>query len=400
MPVPSPRNSIRIARGNYADLAANATEIGEGELCFAIDQDKFYSKSGGALVAVGGGTSLYSIAQLGDVDPSGVVDGQVLVYSSSEGKWVPADQTGGGGDVESVNGKTGAVVLVVSDLANDANYITAAEAPVQISDIPTNNNQLLNGAGYITAAEAPVQPGDLATVATTGSYNDLTDKPTIVPPPTPPVDSVNGQTGEVVLDAGDVGALASGDNISELTNNAGYITAAEAPVQPGDTFSGDYNDLTNKPSIPPAYDDSALDARVTQNESNIAQLETDLGNINGFSGDYNDLTNKPSIPSTPQDIGAATAAQGAKADSAIQPGTVNPVYFANQAAFPDATVNHGAVAHSHADGAMYFAHGGVWNKLANTSDLPVNVSELNNDAGYLTTETVNNIDLSSLPTLP
>ena len=246
MPVPSPRNSIRIARGNYADLAASATEIGEGELCFAIDQDRFYSKSGASLVAVGGGTELYSIAQIGDVDPSGVVDGQVLVYSSSEGKWIPADQAGGGGDVESVNGKTGAVVLVVSDLANDAGYITAAEAPVQVSDIPTNNNQLLNGAGYITTAEAPVQPGDLATVATTGSYNDLNDKPTIVPPPTPPVDSVNGQIGAVVLDAADVGA--------------------------------------------------------------------------------------------------ATTAQGIRADSAIQPGTVNPVYFANQDAFPDATVNQGAVA--------------------------------------------------------
>ena len=175
MPVPSPRNSIRIARGNYADLAANATEIGEGELCFAIDQDKFYSKSGGALVAVGGGTELYSIAQLGDVDPSGVVDGQVLVYSSSEGKWIPADQAGGGGAVESVNGQTGAVVLVISDLANDAGYITAAEAPVQVSDIPTNNNQLLNGAGYITSAEAPVQPGDVFS----GDYNDLSNKPSI-----------------------------------------------------------------------------------------------------------------------------------------------------------------------------------------------------------------------------
>ena len=78
MPVPSPRNSIRIARGNYADLAANATEIGEGELCFALDQDKFYSKAGSSLVAVGGGTELYSIQQLGDVDVTGATNGQVL----------------------------------------------------------------------------------------------------------------------------------------------------------------------------------------------------------------------------------------------------------------------------------------------------------------------------------
>ena len=40
------------------------------------------------------------------------------------------------------------------------------------------------------------------------------------------VDSVNGQTGDVVLDASDVGALAPGDNVSDLVNDAGYITDA------------------------------------------------------------------------------------------------------------------------------------------------------------------------------
>ena len=210
------------------------------------------------------------------------------------------------------------------------------------------------------------------------------------------------------------------DATSDLVNDSGFITAAEAPVQPEDVFSGDYDDLINKPTIPPAYDDSALAGRVATNEADIAQLQTDVGNISGFSGDYNDLTNKPdipsatsdltndsgfitaadvpagfsgdyndltnkpSIPSTPGDIGAATAAQGALADSAIQPGVVNPVYFANQAAFPDANTNHGAIAHSHADGAMYFAHGGVWNRMANTSEIPA----------------INNIDISALDTLP
>ena len=46
--------------------------------------------------------------------------------------------------------------------------------------------------------------------------------------------------------------------------------------------------------------------------------------------------------------------------------SVIPFYYANQAAFPNATTYHGAIAHSHSDGAMYFAHGGVWNMLANT----------------------------------
>lgn len=51
----------------------------------------------------------------------------------------------------------------------------------------------------------------------------------------------------------------------------------------------------------------------------------------------------------------------------IQAGSIIPFYFANQAAFPSAATYHGAIAHSHADGAMYFAHGGAWNQLQNSS---------------------------------
>ncbi|MNY20919.1 hypothetical protein D3C86_1544330 [compost metagenome] len=38
-----------------------------------------------------------------------------------------------------------------------------------------------------------------------------------------------------------------------------------------------------------------------------------------FSGEYADVLNTPAIPNSPDDIGAATAAQGALADTAVQP---------------------------------------------------------------------------------
>lgn len=41
-----------------------------------------------------------------------------------------------------------------------------------------------------------------------------------------------------------------------------------------------------------------------------------------YTGAYGDLLGRPAIPATPADIGAATAAQGAKADSAVQPGVL------------------------------------------------------------------------------
>ena len=102
------------------------------------------------------------------------------------------------------------------------------------------------------------------------------------------------------------------------------------------------------------------------NGSDWVQLEASTGSnvdsVNGKSG---------VVVLTYTDVGAASAAQGAKADTAIQPGVVNPVYFASQAAFPDAASPdvHGGVAHSHADGAMFFAHNGTWNEMANSADL-------------------------------
>jgi len=49
--------------------------------------------------------------------------------------------------------------------------------------------------------------------------------------------------------------------------------------------------------------------------------------------------------------------------TAPQVGSVIPFYYANQAAFPSAATYHGALAHSHSDGAMFFAHGGSWVRL-------------------------------------
>jgi len=52
---------------------------------------------------------------------------------------------------------------------------------------------------------------------------------------------------------------------------------------------------------------------------------------------------------------------------APQVGSTIPFYFANQAAFPSAATYHGALAHSHSDGAMYFAHSSAWVRLLDAS---------------------------------
>jgi hypothetical protein len=81
---------------------------------------------------------------------------------------------------------------------------------------------------------------------------------------------------------------------------------------------------------------------------------------------------------------------------APQVGSIIPFYYANQAAFPSAATYHGALAHSHADGAMYFAHGSVWVRLLDES---TDVTVAQGGTG-LSTLTANNVILGNGTSAP
>lgn len=61
--------------------------------------------------------------------------------------------------------------------------------------------------------------------------------------------------------------------------------------------TGSYNDLTNKPTIPPAI---TIDSALSTTSTNPVQNKIITTKVNSFanvatSGNYNDLTNKPSV---------------------------------------------------------------------------------------------------------
>jgi hypothetical protein len=82
--------------------------------------------------------------------------------------------------------------------------------------------------------------------------------------------------------------------------------------------------------------------------------------------------------------------------TAPQVGSVIPFYYANQAAFPSAATYHGALAHSHSDGAMYFAHSSAWYRLL---DENTDVTVAQGGTG-LSTLTANNVILGNGTSTP
>jgi hypothetical protein len=126
-----------------------------------------------------------------------------------------------------------------------------------VTNAPTKLSQFSNDAGYLTSVPAQTWTSitgkpTFATVATSGSYNDLTNKPTIPSAYTLPTAS------STVLGGVKIG---SGINISSGAISATYLSVGAAAASHTHTASqvtglatvatsGSYNDLTNKPSIP------------------------------------------------------------------------------------------------------------------------------------------------------
>lgn len=179
-------------------------------------------------------------------------------------------------------------------------------------DIPTKVSDLSNDSGFITTETDPTVPA-WAKNSTKPTYT-ASEVGALPANYTPPVTSVNNQTGAVSLsipttqdiqaaitvnpytiaDSTPIATI-NGVEISAPTAGASTITTVQSDWNVTDTTSGAY--IANKPTIPTATSDLTNDSgfltahQDISGKANIADLATVA-----TSGNYNDLSNKPTIP--------------------------------------------------------------------------------------------------------
>lgn len=182
------------------------------------------------------------------------------------------------------------LAAALNDDANFASTVTTSLAGKQDSLVSGTNIKTINGNSLLGSGDITISGGGSSF---SGSYNDLTDKPTI---PTA---------------------------TSQLTNDSDFITTTTLSSV---AFTGSYNSLFDKPTLVSNFTNDA--AYATENYIINLQLATESyvnnsltskqdslvsgtniktingnsivgsGNITLFSGSYNDLTDKPIVNST------------------------------------------------------------------------------------------------------
>lgn len=141
----------------------------------------------------------------------------------------------------------------LSSVATSGSYNDLSNKP----NIPTKTSQLTNDSDFVVSS-------NLASVASSGSYTDLSNKPTI---PT---------------------------KTSDLTNDSNFVSSSSLATV---ATTGSYNDLLDKPTIPSKTSQLTNDSNFVSSSS-LATVAT--------SGSYSDLSNKPTIPSVVQSTGSST----------------------------------------------------------------------------------------------
>src|SRR5210317_1399229 len=409
-------STVRIVQGgeSFGILGNGLVSTGsnaEGDITISVDDDLAnYDNSVAAFIS---DITNESIGDLNDVTLSSIGDGELLQWSSgafinrtiTEAGFAAVSTSGSYGDLSSrpnitfdgdMSGSSGGA------LAGGAQTITLTLDTVN-SNVGTFNTVTVNAKGLVTSASNV----NFATVATSGSYNDLVDLPSLAGTykfniaaddsteeqinSDETIQIVGGTNISTSLTEGVI-TVTSPSNLSQFTNDVGFITANSLP----DTFNFKVG----------ADDSTARNVSLGEQVNFLGGGEVTTtsdaeGNITvSFTQDktWGVITGTPTTLAGYGITDAATSAQGALADSAVQPGDnvstlVNDAgYITNADIFKfNIAADDSTTREVTKDETVKFIGGG---DITTASDAegnvtisyttPTNISSFTNDIGYIT----------------
>ena len=403
---------IVIKNSTVAGKVPTASDLVNAELAINLVDKKLYSKdAAGTVFEIGGASVGQGPTPPGSGNETGDLwwDGDVLlVWNGSEWEVV--------GGVTSVNGETGEVELDLGDLNdvtlsplsngdiiawNGSAWVNTAAPPADISgssindlnDVDTSgadDGDILvwnEAAGEWQATErgtVPEKTSDLTNDGENGTDPFITEAQ---------VNNIlDGNKPDGTPDPGAPGYLKPGDNVSELNNDAGYLTDAVTKIVAGTNIT---------------IDPASGEGEVTINAADAAALALDdLTDVNVPAPDSGDVlsyngTNWVSSAAPPADISGSNLTQLNDVEAAGAADGDMLIYDGGNAEWvntPAPTQTSDFVNDGNGDaGEVFITTGEVTNILngLNPDGTPDagnpgylkpgdNVSELNNDAGYLT----------------
>ena len=275
-------------------------------------------------------------------------------------------------------------------------FVTEAELTTTLANYQTTidlSNYLTNAdlVDYVTTTQLNTAIAQLGPHFD-GDYNSLSNKPSLFS------GDYNDLANKPTLFSGDYNDLT---NLPDLTLFAtqSYVDTQIAAVQSGGQIDlsgyatqSDLADYMLKTDMGPYVTTTDLNTTLANYQPTVdlsayateAELNTAIAGISTFSGDYNDLTNKPTIPGPvdlsgyalrteiPSITGLATTAY---VDSRIP----DPSQYVTNVDLTNALANYQPTV----DLSAYATEAELNTAIANIS-IPTNVSELTNDAGYIT----------------
>ena len=388
------------AAGTFADIAFKVGDwlIASGSAWGKVDNTD-------EVTSVNGKTGAVTLAKtdlgLDNVDNTSDLDKPVST----------ATQTALDGKVDKVNGKglstedfTTAEKTKLSGIAAGAEVNVNADWDATSGDaqilnkptIPSKVSQLTNDSGYITGVSWSDVSGkpSFATVATSGDYSDLLNKPDKLP--------ANGGVADVATYAHSAGEVAWSDvtdrptNVSSFTNDSGYITssgscsyatsAGSAPANGGnaDTVDG-WHAVDLVKTIITLSNGTDLNTVVT---SGFYRMSGSV--VHGPSGaDWSQL-----IVSRGSDTIAQIVISYGNEGMAYRNGNPSDVGGSGSWSAWKRVIDSNNISSNFAT----VATSGSYSDLSDKPSIPTNVSELTNDSGYITGVSWN--DVSNKPSIP